>query len=186
MTDYAHNANDLSPLMTANNAPSPLVLSVSSEYNSSYMAYKAFDHAGGSGWFTTSGVATGWIQIYSGGPLWQVTSYTICTPVSTVIACPKDFILYGSFDGSNWTQLDSRTNETSWGASEMRTYSIASPGNYKYYKLSISAINGGTYAGVGELELIGTVVTMQIPSCYFLSNRDRFNLEPVSKYNQLA
>jgi len=36
---------NLVPQMTANDAPSPYVAAASSEYYSTYLAYKAFDHS---------------------------------------------------------------------------------------------------------------------------------------------
>jgi hypothetical protein len=158
MAIYSHNANDLTPTLTSNSSASPIIVSASTEYNSSYAAWKAFNHlVGASGWASTAG-HTGWLKVYSGGPLWTVTSYTVSSCTDSLVAMAKDWTLQGSTDGSNWTVIDTQTGQASWTSDDMRTYTISSPGNYSYYKLDITDNCGNADATeVGELELIGTV-----------------------------
>jgi hypothetical protein len=66
---------------------------------------------------------------------------------------PKDFKLQGSNDNSAWSDLDTHTNVTSWGSPETKTYTLGSPGSYRYYRVYITASNGSPYAMVGEIEL---------------------------------
>lgn len=53
------------------------------------------------------------------------------------------WLFEGSNDGSSWTTLDSQSGITNpmWEASNSRTYNIASPGSYKFYRLSITHTN---------------------------------------------
>jgi hypothetical protein len=69
---------------------------------------------------------------------------------------PEDFTLYGSNDGSSWTEILSETGlaATSGGA----TYTPSStPSAYKYFGLVITkTVSRNNYAGIRELELYGT------------------------------
>jgi alpha-tubulin suppressor-like RCC1 family protein len=76
---------------------------------------------------------------------------------------PRDWKVYGSNDGSNWTELDSRTNETvsSWGTQTdhrdtKREYTVS--GNTKYfsqYKYKVNVTNGSTYTVLSQIEYYG-------------------------------
>ena len=62
----------------------------------------------------------------------------------------KDWVLCGSIDGINYTQLHSPTNVV-WGASDTRVYSFANSTEYLFYRIVIkstntAAINSGTYS----------------------------------------
>ena len=64
---------------------------------------------------------------------------------------PRDWKVYGSNDKTNWTELDSQTNQTvtAWGSQldhrdTKREYTVS--GNTKYfssYKLDVTANGGG-------------------------------------------
>lgn len=73
---------------------------------------------------------------------------------------------YGSNDNSSWTLIHSVRNDTGTSASYYKSYSITSPGSYRYYKLNL--LNGKqwaycdksgcySYPTVGGLQLIGRV-----------------------------
>lgn len=152
---------DQTPAMTADNAPSPNVVS-SSGYGAPYYNYLAFDHVSGgsSAWVTYA--ASGWLRFdFGSGNEKVITSYSITAANSAIAAtnsAPKNWTIEGSNDGSNYTTLATVTNETGWSSLEKRTYDITSPGSYRYYRINISANNGnGTYTSIGEMEyLIGT------------------------------
>jgi hypothetical protein len=77
--------------------------------------------------------------------------------VQTAARAPKDWTLKGSNNGSSWTTLDTRTNETSWGDFELRSYAVTGAAAYRYFRLNITANNGdGTYTEVDELLMQGT------------------------------
>jgi len=71
--------------------------------------------------------------------------------------------VYGSNDKTNWTELDSQTNEvvTAWGSQTdlrdtKREYTVT--GNTKYfssYKLDISATGTSTYGIISQIEYYG-------------------------------
>ena len=77
---------------------------------------------------------------------------------------PRDWKVYGSNDsGTNWTELDSQTNETvtAWGSQldyrdTKREYTVT--GNTKYfssYKLDVTANGGSSYLVISQIEYYG-------------------------------
>lgn len=69
---------------------------------------------------------------------------------------PKDWILYGSNDGTNWTVLQTVTNSGISSTYTWYDFAITSPDNgYSYFKLDITATSGGNAVRLNELELYG-------------------------------
>ena len=167
MADYVHNELDLTPQMSANNVPSPNVISASSSYGS-MPPWRAFSHVVapyGNCW-ATSGAASGWLKFdFGSGNTGEACTYTItCGDGTNLTRAPKTWTLQGSNNDSDWDVLDTQTNVPSWTTlGEMRTYSISAPSEYRYYKLNITASQGGGYLTVGEVELIGE------PTSYYIS-----------------
>ncbi len=140
--------------MTTDSAPSPLVASASS-FNTGSNPYKCFNNDVG-GWLGTGG-GVDWLKIDLGaGNSYVPTQYQIRS-AQTAARAPKDWTLEGSNNGSSWTSLDTRTNETGWGAFDLRAYTVTGASNYRYFRLNITANNGdGTYTEVDELLMQGT------------------------------
>ena len=151
--------NCLTPVMTANNAPAPVVVSASA-YNLGQLYY-LFNHD--LNYTMRFGInnTSGWIVIYSGLPLfasygWRVTSYALYTFSTNILDSPKNWTLEGSNDGGfTWVVVDSQTNQINWSAFGKRVFNVQTPGSYKYYRLNITANNGSAYISFNELELIG-------------------------------
>ena len=58
---------------------------------------------------------------------------------------PKAFLLYGSNDASNWSVVDdmntsSANHQSTWAENEEKTFTVDTPGDYKYYKLQLSKL----------------------------------------------
>ena len=83
----------------------------------------------------------------SGSP--AVAFYTITS--SNTSNDPTSFTLSGSNDGSNWTQLDSRSGQTFKWRNQTRAFKVPSPGAYAYYQL---ALTGGSGLAVSEIEFL--------------------------------
>ena len=66
---------------------------------------------------------------------------------------PKSWSLLGSNDGVSWTTLDTQTNQADTVSGDTRTYTVASPGSYKYYRLNVTANNGDPIIQLAELQL---------------------------------
>ena len=72
---------------------------------------------------------------------------------------PLKFEVYGSTDGSTWTRIDTRNNETNWGSGEERKYIIDRGVNiaYNYFKMRFYRNNSttATVVSIGEWRLFG-------------------------------
>ncbi|MBI5544681.1 MAG: hypothetical protein HY901_12385, partial [Deltaproteobacteria bacterium] len=70
-----------------------------------------------------------------------IGSYTIyftdANPSVNFSLSPRDWKLQASTDGATWTDLDTQTNQ-GWTADGPKTYAIASPGLYRFYRLNIT------------------------------------------------
>lgn len=74
---------------------------------------------------------------------------------------PKVWTFEGSNDNSSWDTLDTQDSETGWAQGDSRYYTFANTKAYQYYKFNCTAVNGGSYLQVQELEFycIGTKST---------------------------
>lgn len=62
---------------------------------------------------------------------------------------PMSWTVDGSNNGSSWTVLDTRTDEAFGNRGDVREFRIASPGSYRYYRLSVTANwSSGSTTGV--------------------------------------
>jgi hypothetical protein len=155
--------------MTSNTAPSPMVASASSIRSTDYDAWKAFNHSVtgvSNDWMAVQNTTTGWLKIDFGSAT-AVDGYTVsvCTTGGYGTACPKNWTFQGSNNDTDWTTLDTRTDQTAWSDLEMRTYAFANSTAYRYYRLNITANNGSTsWLLVGEIELTKSETSVEVIS----------------------
>ena len=115
-------------------------------------AKKAFDHNTGSGWFYKG--TTGWLR-YDLGHTERVQSYTIRSASGLVSRDPKDWQFQGSNDSSTWVTLDTQSNQAFTRRLELKTYAIANPNVYRFYRLNVTANNGDVvFTDLGEFGLL--------------------------------
>ena len=117
---YDENGDLFSPNnMTADNSPSPYVVTASSEYSTSYKKYYAFSTTAGS-W--RSNDADRWIALDIGeGNAKILRSYSIKNENNYD---PISWTVYGSNDGSTWIPLHAATGQNNWSDGETRTFDI--------------------------------------------------------------
>jgi hypothetical protein len=145
--------------MSSNTAPIPYVASSSGDYNSSYYPYKAFDglQTGVTYWYSLN--SADWMQIDLGDTPrgYVVENYKILSNAGG--HAPKNWTFKGSNDNTNWTTLDTQTNQTGWATvPEWRTYTVNGAGAYRYYRLDVTADEGSVvYVKVIEMEICGAV-----------------------------
>lgn len=84
----------------------------------------------------------------------QVASYTLTSGNDAPGRDPKNWILSGSQDGTAWTDLDTRKDETFSGRNITKTYSFKNTVAYRYYRISISAIGSGSLFQLSEWRVI--------------------------------
>lgn len=167
--------------MTSNIAPSG-VASAKNDLGAGYEPWRAFDRSTATLWH--SAVAPNlpcWLryQFTEEANVWE---YSITPWNGYTDRAPKDFKLQGSNDGSNWSDLDSRTGIVM--SFQKYSYTLATPASYIYYQLLISAINGQPYLAVTEFELLGYKI--QSPFCYLHERRNRLDTQGVSFQNSLG
>ena len=90
----------------------------------------------------------------------RLKGYTITTAndnVSLTGRNPKDWIIYGSNDKSEWTKLDSVSNDTVLQDQNLTPYeytlATAIDTKYEYYKWEITANKGGALLRVSEFSI---------------------------------
>jgi hypothetical protein len=111
----------------------------------------AFDQNSGSYWFH-SGV-TGWLK-YDLGHTETVQRYTVISANDKVGRDPKDWQFQGSNDGVTWTTLDTQSGQAFANRFQLNSYTIATPGAYRYYRLNITSNNGDTsFVDLAEIGL---------------------------------
>jgi hypothetical protein len=151
--------------MTADNAPSPNIVSASSSFTG-WAPWRVFNRTINNttvdGWFTASGNTTGWIQYnFGAGNAKVIGGYSIIgiqadrTGVDNDMEVAKDWTLQGSNDGATWTILDTQTNQNGWKVGAKNYYYFENQTAYQYWRLNITANNGSAViVGVAEIELL--------------------------------
>ncbi|ACT00431.1 discoidin domain-containing protein [Paenibacillus sp. JDR-2] len=113
---------------------------------------KAFDQNTSTKWLITT--STGWIQYkFATGVSQAVKSYTITSANDVPTRDPKNWTLQGSNNGTTWTTLDTRTNETFANRFQTNTYTFTNTTSYSYYRLNITANSGATQIQLAEIGL---------------------------------
>lgn len=169
--------------LTSNTPTAPYIISASTAY-ASLPPYKAFDNAiGGSGYFVTNAVSTGWIQIYFNGGYYTLNNYSIrVNTIPEPNRAPKDWTMQGSVDGTTFTILDTVTNQTTWASGETRNFvceSYYKVQGYKYFRINVTANNGDSYLQFGEIYLYGDTWSPN-SSLLMYRGHNRLNMLPIS------
>lgn len=133
------------------------VASASSEYSSTYPAWKAFTKTNNDqsdSWATANGETTGWVQIKIPYPIpvnkFSITARNENTGKTNLI----NFQLLGSNDGINFDTIISIEDESIWGVNETRYYDIPNSSKaYVYYRLNVTKTSDTTYVDIGGFDL---------------------------------
>jgi hypothetical protein len=146
-------------------------ISSSSTYNfANHNLSYAFDDNSGTAWSSDLGYSSStglpasgdgdYIQIYL--PIGIKLNYTtiLSQNNSSYYNSPRDVIIYGSNDGSNWTTLNTSTDLPLNGASLTATVHITSSTYYRYFRLRLTKIyiasGNASYGRVADWKLYGT------------------------------
>ncbi|MFF8385961.1 GH92 family glycosyl hydrolase [Streptomyces kanasensis] len=84
---------------------------------------------------------TAWLEFTLEEPL-PVVSYALTSANDHAARDPRTWTLHGSADGTRWTPLDTREDETFPERFRTRTYHFANTTRYAHYRLEITANNG--------------------------------------------
>jgi len=112
----------------------------------------AFDSDPSSKWFNNT-LATGWLQYDFGAGNAQVVRRYSLTVADVANRDPKNWNFLGSQDGTTWTTLDSQSNQAFGYRQQQNFYNIGNSTGYRYYRIEITANNGGTNLAVADLGL---------------------------------
>lgn len=132
-------------------------IAFSSELSVRESAYAAFDNSPNTKWLATQ--STGWIRFgFADGAAYAINGYAITSAGDAPGRDPRDWTLEGSNNGTTWTVVDSRTDQ-SWGERlQRRLFEFTNTTPYAIYRLNVTANNGDTgLMGFSELELLEIV-----------------------------
>ncbi|OAB39102.1 hypothetical protein PMSD_03995 [Paenibacillus macquariensis subsp. defensor] len=96
----------------------------------------------------------GWLEIDYGNPI-LIDGYAISAANDLKEADPKQWILKGSTNGSNWTEIDTKDNEVFYKRHQKNHYYLNNSTAYQYYRLDLQNNSGDTLQ-VGEVTLSNT------------------------------
>jgi hypothetical protein len=125
-------------------------------------AWYAADDSLSTGWYGIGSVPHTLTIDFGSGNTKKVSSYTIRSTDNAFFlgSTPRDWTLESNDvdTGAGWTTEDTVTNETGWSVSEKRTFDAPGVNQRRYWRLNISAVDGGSNVTFNELELIGPSV----------------------------
>jgi hypothetical protein len=102
--------------------------------------------------YSTSSVALPlWVGCQMTNPFTPTAMYIQIGPTGTY--GPTNFTLDWSDNGSSWTTHATFTGETNWGIRERRKYTITGAPAKNYWRLNVTARNGGPYLEIEEWNL---------------------------------
>lgn len=145
------SGTDCVPQMTAATTGGVMV-NDSGNLGTGYEGWRAFDNNSNTRWgvAATSGMLTVMLAAAK-----VIAGYSIrARNDSYLIDSPKSWKFEGSNNGTDWTDLDTRSGVTSWSMNERKEFAISSPAAYLYYRLNISSNQSGTDTSVSEVELL--------------------------------
>lgn len=103
---------------------------------------QAFDNSDSTKWLLFNN--TGWIQYqFAGSAVHAVTSYKITSANDDPDRDPLGWTLSGSNDGTNWTTVDTRSNQDFQHRFQTNTYTFSNTTAYNYYRFDFSNNTGG-------------------------------------------
>lgn len=154
MIDFApHN-------MTSNTAPFPYVASASTEYSSTFKAWTAFDNGYSNNQYWLATTSTGYVQIDVGG-IYRLDNYTVrVNTIPEPNRAPKAWTMQVSRYGTDWTIVDTVTDQTAWSSGEGRNFTCDNRIMFgRYFKINITENNGDGLVQLAELYLNGDIFT---------------------------
>jgi hypothetical protein len=129
-------------------------LSDASGSNFGHLPEMAFDNDLNTKWLQAA-PSNIWIRFsFPDGKM--ITEYTITSGDDVEERDPTSWLLQGSFDGNNWTTLDTRNGEDFEERRQQKGYNLNNTTAYNFYRLLILANSGADATQLQEIELIGT------------------------------
>ncbi|TDC40121.1 DUF1080 domain-containing protein [Micromonospora sp. 15K316] len=134
------------------NAEKPVSAAASGENPPNETAAMAIDGSTSTKWLART--TTGWLSAKLAAPV-VVSRYALTSANDFPGRDPKNWTLQGSQDGTSWTDLDTRSDETFPQRFQTKQYSFTNTTAYQHYRLNITANSGEPLIQLAELWLIG-------------------------------
>lgn len=114
----------------------------------------------------------------------RITGYILGSGTDEPTRDPVAWTLYGSANGREWTPLDSRSGVAFSARQENKSFFFSNETAYSYYKLEITAINGGDITQLSEWQLMGEMEEREeLPASPMKTRKSR---GPSSSFNTLT
>lgn len=97
--------------------------------------------------------SSGWVRFQANSAA-VVKSYTITSANDVPSRDPRNWTLQGSNNGTSWTTLDTRSNQSFASRFLKKTYTFTNSNSYSYYRLNVSAVQSGSIMQMTEWELL--------------------------------
>lgn len=114
-------------------------------------AAAAFDNDFSSKWVAV-GDNTPWLR-YQFTAAKTITKYILTTGNDAPDRGPKSWQFQGSNNGTDWTTIETRTNEALVGIGVKYTFYVTNTTAYTYYRINITANNGSADSQLAEFEM---------------------------------
>ncbi|MBO5779401.1 MAG: GH92 family glycosyl hydrolase [Clostridia bacterium] len=127
----------------------------SSDFNANESKKMLFDSASGSKFLTEK-------KPSASDPVWvsfaldssqTVKEYSVTSANDEESRDPTAWTLYGSVDGKSYTAIDSQSGVKFTARHQVKTFTVATPTAYQYYKLEITANGGADMTQLADLRL---------------------------------
>ncbi len=92
-----------------------------------------------------------------------IKGYSITSANDHISRSPKKWVLYGSNDNQNWTELDRRTGIEFADYFEEQIFAFSNETSYLYYKLDVLENAGNSYTQFSELKMFSYVDEALMP-----------------------
>lgn len=117
----------------------------------------AFDDDFATSWQTAAGHPTGSLtDQFAGDAAFRITGYALVSSADLAARDPRDWLLFGSYDGMTWVLLDSRVNQTFSGRGQTLRFGFVNNTAFRFHRLEITANAGDLEAlQLAELRLYG-------------------------------
>lgn len=151
---------DFAPHTLTAHVQAPYYVSASSQEAAPYHSYKALDGQSDAGQYWVSvGTAPQYLQVEFSTTAYTLLKYQIMALPSSVggddaTRTPNSWTMQGSNDGATWNTVDTVSGQTAWAKTETREFICdVRTTAYRFFKLNITADNGGVDIRVTEVYL---------------------------------
>ncbi|WP_432031099.1 GH92 family glycosyl hydrolase [Streptomyces antibioticus] len=92
-------------------------------------------------WLTFA--TTGWVEFDFDKPV-KIVTYALTSANDYAERDPRDWTLKGSTDGKDWKAVDTRAGESFPERFRTKSYDLAEPAEYRYFRLDVTKNNGAS------------------------------------------